>query len=140
MKNHSILLAGIAALAAAVALVAGLGTAAGASRNGVTVAGVKTGLGRTLVDGRGRTLYLFGKDKHGNSACSGACAGYWPPLFASGKPHAASGAKASLLGTTKRADGRLQVTYNHHPVYTFVQDTHKGDTRGEGLNIFGGEW
>ncbi|MFI5054524.1 MAG: hypothetical protein ACHQDE_09205, partial [Acidimicrobiia bacterium] len=51
-----------------------------------------------------------------------------------------SGAKASLLGTTRRADGRLQVTYNHHPLYTFVKDTGKGQTNGEALNAFGADW
>jgi hypothetical protein len=45
-----------------------------------------------------------------------------------------------MLGTTRRADGRLQVTYNHHPLYTFVKDTRKGQTKGEGLDFFGGEW
>ena len=95
------------------------------------VAVASSGLGRILVDGRGRTLYLFEKDKHGKSACTGQCAGFWPPLIASGKPLAAAGAKASLLGTTKRPDGRLQVTYNHHPLYTFVKDTRKGQTNGE---------
>ena len=98
-----------------------------------------SGLGRILVDGRGRTLYLFGKDKHGKSSCTGQCAGFWPPLIASGKPRAVAGAKASLLGTVKRPDGRLQVTYNHHPLYTFVKDTSKGQTNGEALNVFGAE-
>ena len=66
--------------------------------------------------------------------------GYWPPLITSGKPRAGAGVKASRLGTTKRSDGRLQATYNHHPLYTFVKDTKKGQTTGEGLNIFGAEW
>ena len=70
----------------------------------------------------------------------GKCAGFWPPLIASGKPFATAGAKASLLGTTKRADGRLQVTYNHHPLYTFVKDTRKGQTNGEEADAFGAEW
>ena len=104
------------------------------------VAVANSGLGRILVDGRGHTLYLFAKDKHGRSSCAGQCAGFWPPLITSGKPRAAAGAKASLLGTTRRADGRLQVTYNHHPLYTFVQDTSKGQTNGEGVNAFGAEW
>ena len=107
---------------------------------GVKVAVAGTGLGRVLVDGRGRTLYLFGKDKNGRSACSGKCAGFWPPLITSGKPVATAGAKSSLLGTTKRADGRLQVTYNHHPLYTFVKDIRKGQTNGEELDVFGAEW
>jgi predicted lipoprotein with Yx(FWY)xxD motif len=107
---------------------------------GAKVAVANTTLGRILVNGRGGTLYLFEKDKRGKSACSGKCAGFWPPLITSGKPLATAGAKASLLGTTRRADGRLQVTYNHHPLYTFVKDTRKGQTNGEGLNVFGAEW
>jgi predicted lipoprotein with Yx(FWY)xxD motif len=107
---------------------------------GAKVALVDSGLGRVLVDGRGRTLYLFEKDKHGKSACSGQCAGFWPPLITSGKPLATRGAKTSLLGTTRRPDGRLQDTYNHHPLYTFVKDTSKGQTNGEELDVFGAEW
>lgn len=99
-----------------------------------------TALGRILVDGRGHTLYLFTKDQHGKSTCAGACAGFWPPLIATGKPRAGTGVKAALLGTTRRADGRLQVTYNHHPLYTFAKDKRKGDTNGEELNAFGAEW
>jgi predicted lipoprotein with Yx(FWY)xxD motif len=106
----------------------------------VKVAVANSGLGRILVDGHGRTLYLFAKDKHGKSACSGMCAGFWPPLLASGRPLATAGVKASLLGTTRRADGGLQVTYNHHPLYTFVKDVKKGQTNGEGLNVFGAVW
>ncbi len=82
-------------------------------------------LGRILVDGHGRTLYLFAKDKNGKSACSGACAAYWPPLIASGKLHAGAGAKASLLGRTRRSDGRLQVTYRHHPLYRYAETRRK---------------
>ena len=111
-----------------------------AGEKGPVVSTATTSLGRVLVDGRGRTLYLFARDKHGKSACSGKCAGFWPPLITSGKPLATAGAKTSLLGTTKRADGRLQVTYNHHPLYTFVNDTRKGQTNGEEVDAFGAEW
>jgi len=113
-------------------------TTSGAAGAKVGVAG--TNLGRILVDGRGHTLYLFGKDAHGKSACTGQCVGFWPPLITSGKPLAISGVKASLLGTTRRADGRLQVTYNRHPLYTFVKDTKRGQTAGEEVDAFGGEW
>jgi predicted lipoprotein with Yx(FWY)xxD motif len=99
-----------------------------------------TSLGRILVNSRGHTLYLFEKDKHGKSACTGQCPTFWPPLIATAKPRAGAGARTSLLGTTKRSDGRLQVTYNHHPLYTFVKDTKKGQTNGEGVNAFGAEW
>ena len=107
---------------------------------GAIVSTASTSLGRILVDSRGRTLYLFGKDSRGKSACTGKCATFWPPLLAGGKPQAAAGARASLLGTIKRADGRLQVTYNHHPLYTFVKDKSKGQTKGEGVSAFGSKW
>jgi len=107
---------------------------------GAKVAVANSGLGRILVNGRGHTLYMFEKDKHGRSSCAGQCAGFWPPLITSGKPLAIAGAKSSLLGTTRRADGRLQVTYNHHPLYTFVKDTRKGQTNGEEVDAFGAEW
>jgi predicted lipoprotein with Yx(FWY)xxD motif len=97
-------------------------------------------LGKILVDSRGRTLYLFRKDAGARSACFGACATFWPPLRASGKPTAGSGAKAALVGTTKRSDGKPQVTYNGHPLYTFKMDKKAGDTNGEGVNAFGGRW
>ncbi|MGZ4382431.1 MAG: COG4315 family predicted lipoprotein [Gaiellaceae bacterium] len=137
------LLLTIGALAVALSLAVGLGSALAANHEaggGVQVAVAGSGLGPVLVDGRGRTLYLFEKDMHGTSACAGKCATFWPPLIASGKLRATAGAKASLLGTVKRADGRLQVTYNHHPLYTFVKDTAKGQTNGEGIAAFGAEW
>ncbi|HEX5899381.1 MAG TPA: hypothetical protein VFY32_08270 [Solirubrobacteraceae bacterium] len=105
---------------------------------------VKTGtsaLGRIVVDGQSRTLYLFEKDRKGKSACAGACAQSWPPLLTKGAPKAASAAKASLLGTIKRSDGTTQVTYNEHPLYTFAGDQGKrGATKGEGLDAFGAKW
>ncbi len=105
-----------------------------------TVSTSSTSLGRILVDSRGRTLYLFQKDRNGKSACAGQCATFWPPLITTGKPQVGAGARASLIGTTKRADGRMQVTYNHHPLYTFVKDTKAGQTNGENLSAFGAEW
>jgi predicted lipoprotein with Yx(FWY)xxD motif len=104
------------------------------------VSTAKTSLGRILVDARGRTLYLFEKDRNGKSACNGQCATVWPPLIAGAKPRVAGGAKAALVGTTKRADGRRQVTYNGHPLYTFVMDKKPGQTKGQGLDAFGAKW
>jgi predicted lipoprotein with Yx(FWY)xxD motif len=100
----------------------------------------KTKLGRILVDTRGRTLYLFEKDRKGKSTCNGQCAVAWPPLIAGAKPRVAGAAKAALVGTTKRADGRRQVTYNGHPLYTFIQDKKRGQTKGQGLDGFGAKW
>jgi len=137
-RHASIASAAVLAVLASAVVPAAASQAAGAK--GPVVSTATTSLGRILVDARGHTLYLFGKDRNGKSACSGACAVAWPPLIANGKPRAGAGAKASRLGTTRRADGRLQVTYNRHPVYTFVKDTKRGQTNGEGLNAFGGTW
>jgi predicted lipoprotein with Yx(FWY)xxD motif len=111
-----------------------------AQAKGAVISTANSSLGRLIVKSNGRTLYLFGQDRNGKSACSGQCAVFWPPLVTSGKPRVTGGARASLVGTTKRADGRLQVTYNHHPLYTFTKDTKAGQTNGEGVNAFGAQW
>jgi predicted lipoprotein with Yx(FWY)xxD motif len=98
------------------------------------------GLGKILVNSRARTLYLFKKDSGTTSSCFGACAANWPPLRARGAPTVGSGAKASLVATTMRSDAKAQVTYNGHPLYTFVQDTSPGDTNGQGSTAFGAGW
>jgi predicted lipoprotein with Yx(FWY)xxD motif len=97
-------------------------------------------LGRIVVDSKGRTLYLFEKDKGRHSKCYGACAAYWPPALTHGKPKARSGLKRSLIGTTKRRNGSKQVTYAGHPLYRYAGDTGPGQTTGAGLQDFGGGW
>jgi predicted lipoprotein with Yx(FWY)xxD motif len=105
-----------------------------------TVTATRTQLGTILVDGSGRTLYLFAKDQPDQSACAGACAAAWPPAQASAAPKAGSGVKASLLGTIKRSDNTTQVTYNHHPLYYYSGDSQAGQQNGQGLNAFGARW
>ena len=97
-------------------------------------------LGGILVDGSGRTLYLFEADKSTKSTCYGACATYWPPLLTSGAPQAGTGANAALLGTTRRTDGTTEVTYAGHPLYYVVTDHNPGDATGQGVNNFGAPW
>jgi predicted lipoprotein with Yx(FWY)xxD motif len=97
-------------------------------------------LGQILVDGSGRTLYLFEADKTPTSTCYTACAQYWPPLLTKGTPQAGSGANAALIGTTTRTDGTLEVTYGGHPLYYVVTDHNPGDATGQGVNNFGALW
>jgi predicted lipoprotein with Yx(FWY)xxD motif len=97
-------------------------------------------LGRILVNSTGRTLYLFKGDSGTSSACSGTCAVAWPPLRADATPAAAGGANAALVGTVPRSGGARQVTYNGHPLYTFVKDRKPGDVNGQGLTAFGAAW
>jgi predicted lipoprotein with Yx(FWY)xxD motif len=114
-------------------------TVAIASPKTSTVALRTTAVGKVLVAANGRTLYLFTADKGANSVCYGQCATYWPPLIA-GKPTAGAGVDASMLGTTTRKDGKLQVTYNGHPLYFFQPDKKVGDIKGQGFVHFGGAW
>jgi predicted lipoprotein with Yx(FWY)xxD motif len=144
-------LASAAALPLAALALAGCGSSGGSasgtttapttsSGTPATVGIANVGLGKILVNSQGRTLYLFKHDSSTTSTCFGACAVNWPPLRASGKPTLGSGANASLAGTTKRSDGKPQVTYNGHPLYLFSGDNKAGDTNGEGINAFGGLW
>jgi predicted lipoprotein with Yx(FWY)xxD motif len=141
-KEHAmkVLILSIGTVVAALSLSYGLGIASASSSSTTKVGTASSNLGRILVDKHGRTLYLFAKDKNGKSACSGACAAYWPPLISASKPRAVTGAKQSLLGRTRRADGRMQVTYRHHPLYRFSGDAGRGQTNGQSLDDFGGEW
>jgi predicted lipoprotein with Yx(FWY)xxD motif len=97
-------------------------------------------LGQILVDGNGRTLYLFEADKGTASSCYDACAGVWPPLTSTGTPMSAGGVNQSLLATTTRKDGSMEVVYNGHPLYYFISDKQAGDTTGQGLSSFGADW
>ena len=96
--------------------------------------------GRVLFDGSGRVLYLFARDRAGRSSCSGACAVAWPPFLTKGAPKALSGVNAKLLGTTRRSDGKLQVTYAKHPLYYYEGDTKPGQIKCQNVSEFGGLW
>jgi predicted lipoprotein with Yx(FWY)xxD motif len=104
-----------------------------------TVSLHRTAVGNVLVGANGHTVYLFTADKGAKSACYGQCAGVWPPLIAA-KPTVGSGLSTSKLGTTKRRDGKLQVTYGGHPLYYFAPDKKAGDIHGQGIRHFGGAW
>jgi len=110
------------------------------ARSGATVKIRKTSYGRILVDGKGRTLYLFTRDTKPKSRCYGACAKAWSPLITKGKPRAGSRARPALVGSTKRSGGKRQVTYNGHPVYRYVGDRKPGDVFCQNVVEFGGTW
>lgn len=110
------------------------------SGGGIVSAAEVGDLGTILVDSAGRTLYDFHKDKGSKSACYDACAGAWPPLLTEGEPKAEGGAQAGMLGTTKRKDGTVQVTYNGRPLYTYVGDQKPGEANGNDIDQFGAEW
>ncbi len=90
-----------------------------------------------LTNSKGLTLYWFAPDTQTRSACTGACAQYWPPL--AGRP-AAGPAIPGRLGTIVRPGGSAQATYDGHPLYTYVADTAPGQAHGNNLNLNGGVW
>jgi predicted lipoprotein with Yx(FWY)xxD motif len=105
--------------------------------------GTVPGLGTVLVAGNGFTLYMFAPDKRsGVSTCYNACASAWPPLLLVGTsaPVYGHGVNPNLLGTTKRTDGTVQVTYNGWPLYLWVSDSEPGQATGQAINNNGGLW
>lgn len=114
------------------------GSAGGGKGGGAAAAATvevgDTSLGQVLVDGDGRTLYMFDKDTNGGpSTCYDECAAAWPPLLTSGSA-AGEGIDEAKLGTTERDDGTTQVTYAGWPLYYWAQDAAPGDVDGQGVN------
>ena len=106
-------------------------TSGSTAATAVTVMTASSSLGTILVDGSGRTLYLFTKDSAGTSTCTGGCLVVWPPLL--GTATAGTGVDGSLLGTLTRPDGKTQVSYKGMPLYYWAQDSAPGQTNGQGV-------
>jgi predicted lipoprotein with Yx(FWY)xxD motif len=143
MRRIHLLSAASAGLAALILASCGGGsssTGAPATSAGPMVKTASTSLGTVLVDGSGRTLYLFAKDTGPKSTCSGACAGNWPPFTAASLPKAAGGVPSSALALVKRSDGGRQVVIAGHPLYRFTGDQSAGQLNGQGVNAFGARW
>ncbi len=100
------------------------------------------GLGAVLVDGQGRTLYIFEPDQDKKVTCTGGCASIWPPVSLPGvaKPVASGAVTASLLGSDSNPGGGRVVTYGGWPLYNYVADPMPGSASGEGVNSSGGLW
>ena len=109
------------------------------SRKGAGVKVMNSRYGRMLFDGKRRALYLFTRERTSRSRCYGECAEAWPPFLTRGKPRARSGVKSRLLGTTRRRDGRMQVTYRGQPLYYYVDDG-VGQVLCQDVVEFGGTW
>jgi predicted lipoprotein with Yx(FWY)xxD motif len=110
----------------------GTGTATGTALKTTTIGGTTV-----LTNAKGFTLYSFAPDTPSTSKCYGSCAAYWPPVTGTA---AASPGVPGRVGTIKRADGSQQLTYNGHPLYTYIGDSAPGQARGDNLNLNGGLW
>jgi predicted lipoprotein with Yx(FWY)xxD motif len=121
-------------------LIAARDAAETAAKRGPRIKVIGSDYGRVIADAKGEALYLFDREKKGRSECYGACAKAWPPFLArGGAPLAGSGADQKLLGTTRRRNGDLQVTYAGHPLYYYVHDT-PGEILCHDVAEFGGLW
>lgn len=147
MKRTALVLAAVLLVLPALAVQAGAGRVVASPSQALVKTAYNKKLGKTVVvDGAGRTLYMFTTDINGrDTVCTpqgpyGAeCPLIWPPLTSAGRPRAGSGIKASRLGVYRRGDGKRQVTYNGHPLYYFHGDANTppgdkkpGDARGQG--------
>ena len=125
-----------------VLVAAGCGGAIPSSDGGpATLKLTRSSNGMVLADAQGHSVYLFEKDEGGESYCTGACAAVWPPLETAAMPHAGTGVDSAALGTIKRRDGDMQVTYHGHPLYYYAADAStSGKTEGEDIEQFGSGW
>ena len=122
-----------AVVISAAAAACGHGPAGGPPQYAVLARSI-SGLGEIITDGKGFTLYMYAPDHRGRSQCSGFCAQQWPPLMLPRgvtRPKAGPGVRASLLGTVRRANGRLQVTYGGWPLYLWIGDESPGQATGQ---------
>jgi predicted lipoprotein with Yx(FWY)xxD motif len=110
------------------------GAALASAQRGTAVVLRKTSLAKVLTTSKNFVLYVYTPDGKNKSHCYNACAATWTPLLTTGKPSVGAGLKKALLSTTKRKDGKIQVTYHGHPLYTYIGDTAALQTNGEGVN------
>ena len=117
--------------------------AAGVARSETVVAPTVTArnssYGRILFDGTSHALYAFTRDPRGKATCYGECAGAWPPYIVRGMLRAGAGTTRSLLGVTRRRDGKRQLTYAGRPLYFYARDG-RGEVRCQDVREFGGLW
>jgi predicted lipoprotein with Yx(FWY)xxD motif len=144
--NRWLVLVAVGGIAAPAAAVAGARAAAAdphasaQTQATATLTVRSTRYGRVLFDGRGRVLYAFTRDRRGGpSRCYGACAAAWPVYFAKGTLRAGSGVKQSLIGKTRRRNGRMQVTYNGWPLYYYAHEG-PGEVKCQNVDQFDGLW
>jgi predicted lipoprotein with Yx(FWY)xxD motif len=106
---------------------------------GTTITIGDSEFGSMLFDSKQQAIYIFEKDPKGETVCYDDCAEAWPPVFTDGAPKASEGVKDALLGTVKRRDGRLQVTYAGKPLYFYAHEG-PGEVRCHNVNLNGGLW
>lgn len=111
----------------------------GPTDHGTRIVSADSDFGSILFDATGQAIYLFDLEPTAKPGCYGACAEAWPPVLTQGEPRAGLGVERSLLGTTERTDGALQVTYNNHPLYFYAHEG-KREVKCHDVFLNGGNW
>jgi predicted lipoprotein with Yx(FWY)xxD motif len=125
----------------AILITVAMPAAASSAEPKATVKSYESEYGRIVVDGTGRTLYGFTKDRRkGPSRCGGECAEAWPPFIVDAKPQAGAGAKGKRIGVRRRRSGKLQATYGGHPLYYYVGEDEPYEILCQDVFEFGGDW
>ena len=109
------------------------------SGSGMKLTTASSGYGTVLALSNGQTVYMFTADTTTSSACNSTCVTIWRPV-AGGKVVGGAGVSGANLGSISRSDGSKQLTYNGHPLYTYVGDNSSGSVSGQNINSFGGHW
>ena len=109
------------------------------TKPGTRIAVSDSEFGPMLFDSTGQAIYLFDIETTSKPRCYEACAEAWPPVLASGDPVAGRGVENSLLATTERADGTVQITYNDHPLYFYAHED-KREVKCHDIFLNGGNW
>jgi len=139
MRIRLLLFLALAVAGAALAAESSMGVPSPATAAAPSVTVRASNFGRILFDGSNRALYAFTRDTRGKTTCYGACAAAWPPYLVRGTLRAGTGTTRSLLGTTRRRDGRRQLTYAGKPLYYYVHDG-IGQVLCQNVREFGGLW
>jgi predicted lipoprotein with Yx(FWY)xxD motif len=109
------------------------------ARTGTAITVGDSDYGEMLFDSKKQAIYIFQNDPKGKSVCYGECAAAWPPVLTDGQPRAVRGVRESQLGTVKRRDGKLQVTYADKPLYFYANEG-PGEVRCHNIHLNGGLW
>ena len=110
-----------------------------AMKKGTTITVGESEFGDMLFDARKQAIYIFENDRPNESVCYDDCAEAWPPVLTEGEPTPGKGVDASLIGTTERRDGTLQVTYDDQPLYFYAHEA-PGEVRCHNVDLNGGLW
>jgi predicted lipoprotein with Yx(FWY)xxD motif len=109
------------------------------AKRGTRITARDSEFGTMLWGPKRRAIYIFQRDARDRSRCYGACAEAWPPVYTEGRPVAGRGVRKALLGTTRRRNGRRQVTYAGQPLYYYAHEG-PGEVLCHNVNLNGGLW